>query len=1044
MNFLSNLWRHRVSVGATLIASLCFSVSQAEDIDLFVGSSSGSVDKPNVLIVLDNTANWNTPFPDEKAALVTLVNSLDERFNVGLMMFSETGGANGIIDGGYVRFAVRNMTAANKTALANLVNALDVGDDKSTGGKLGLTMNEAYLYFKGGAAYSGVKIKRDYLNNTAGGVSAAVAASGNAFISSDSTTYVSPIASACSNNYIIYISNGAAQDNDHDTETANTRLTSAGGDDTKISINPASSDTNAGDEWARFLASADLSAGVTGLTGTQSVHTFTIDVLPEANHKGFGWTALLKSMATHGQGEYFAATNTNQIAGHLKTIFSEIQAVNSAFASASLPVNVNTQGTYLNQIFIGMFRPDAAAKPRWMGNLKQYQFVATYDSASNSYVLEMGDKDGASAISSSTGFIRPCATSFWTTNTLGAYWPSVFPDTDPPMPYGSCIDPPNPVTYDLPDGEVVEKGGAGQHLRMLASIANRSVYTCALASCPSLLDFNTTNTGLSADLVNWTKGQDVADEDGDSNTTEIRRSVHGDVVHARPLAIDFGTGVDANGKHVPDVKVFYGANDGMLRAINADSADSEGSELWSFVAPERWSMLDRIKTNTGLISFPTFTGTPKDYFFDGPIGHYTSGTTTWIFPTMRRGGRTLYAFNVNNPASPTLMWRRGCTDNLSPLGSTAPVDTNCSTDWGAIGQTWSEPKAALVAGYVDGASPPQSKPVLIMGGGYDTCEDVDPAVCASTKGNRVFVIDAQTGDMLKALTTDRAVPADVTLVDVDFNGTAELAYAVDTGGNIYRIVLAFNAAAAEPWANTTITKIAALGCDTAAATCTKSKFLFAPETVVVGAGYNSQNGYTAVLVGSGDREHPLDPNTSNGNNAFFMIQDNINNSLIGRNSLAGVDNADVSAPTVLTNKKGWYLDFDVSKEATVTSSVVVGGFVYFSTYAPTAAAQCGANLGSARGYAVNFLDATAHANETRFDTFTGGGLPPSPVAGIVEVDVTITNADGTTTTSTKNVPFIIGGKMQGEGNVTDSPLQGHLPTIPISVKRSRVYWYLEK
>ncbi len=37
----------------------------------------------------------------------------------------------------------------------------------------------------------------------------------------------------------------------------------------------------------------------------------------------------------------------------LGRIFSEIQAVNSVFASVSLPVSITTQGTFLNQVYIG-------------------------------------------------------------------------------------------------------------------------------------------------------------------------------------------------------------------------------------------------------------------------------------------------------------------------------------------------------------------------------------------------------------------------------------------------------------------------------------------------------------------------------------------------------------------------------------------------------------------------------------------------------------------------------------------------------------------
>ncbi len=44
----------------------------------------------------------------------------------------------------------------------------------------------------------------------------------------------------------------------------------------------------------------------------------------------------------------------------------------------------------------------------------------------------------------------------------------------------------------------------------------------------------------------------------------MRPSAHGDVVHSRPIAINFGT--DA----APKVVVFYGGNDGVLRAVNGN------------------------------------------------------------------------------------------------------------------------------------------------------------------------------------------------------------------------------------------------------------------------------------------------------------------------------------------------------------------------------------------------------------------------------------------------------------------------------------------
>ena len=64
--------------------------------------------------------------------------------------------------------------------------------------------------------------------------------------------------------------------------------------------------------------------------------------------------------------------------------------------------------------------------------------------------------------------------------------------------------------------------------------------------------------------------------------------------------------------------------------------------------------------NTPLVSYPgvndTPTPTPKDYFFDGSIGLYQNANNSkvWIYPTMRRGGRMIYALDVSDPANPVL------------------------------------------------------------------------------------------------------------------------------------------------------------------------------------------------------------------------------------------------------------------------------------------------------------------------------------------------------------------------------------------------------
>ena len=99
-------------------------------------------------------------------------------------------------------------------------------------------------------------------------------------------------------------------------------------------------------------------------------------------------------------------------------ILAEIQSVNSTFASASLPVNTTNRTQNKNQVFIPMFRPDPSDRPLWMGNLKQYQLIA--DSSGN---IDLGDNSSPpiNAVNPLTGFVTPCAESFWTTDS-GTYW----------------------------------------------------------------------------------------------------------------------------------------------------------------------------------------------------------------------------------------------------------------------------------------------------------------------------------------------------------------------------------------------------------------------------------------------------------------------------------------------------------------------------------------------------------------------------------------------------------------------------------------------
>src|SRR5688572_25398249 len=139
-----------------------------DDTDIFLANPQLPAERPNVLLVLDNTANWNQAFENEKLALKSVVDGLTNQYNLGLMMFPETGAPNDAADGGYVRYHVREMNDTNRAALSKLIGGVngvggfDINSDKGNNATTGLALHEAYLYFSGKTSIaSHGKVKTD-------------------------------------------------------------------------------------------------------------------------------------------------------------------------------------------------------------------------------------------------------------------------------------------------------------------------------------------------------------------------------------------------------------------------------------------------------------------------------------------------------------------------------------------------------------------------------------------------------------------------------------------------------------------------------------------------------------------------------------------------------------------------------------------------------------------------------------------------------------------------------------------------------------------
>ena len=991
--------------------------AHAEDIDIYSLPSTEGF-RPNVLILLDNSANWSasistpicsadgaavrktspnkeegTKMGAQKCALYRLIASMSweelSQFNFALMMFNESPDA-----GGYPRKAFFHVIdAAGKQAMLDVISSLGINADKTNAASTAESFYEAYQWFTGSAVHLG--------NKTATKHDPA------AFSDSSKTRYLSP-GLGCAKNHLIYLANGAPSDNDNNALALLRRLNpSAARTRIPVAENVGNSDeANWTDEFAAFFnRGSDLD---TTLEGAQNISVHTLAVTgasSDGNYPNF-----LRWIAKEGGGLYQSASNSDEIVVGLTKIFNQVRAANSVFASASLPVSANTQGTYLNQVYIGMFRPDGNALPRWVGNLKQYQFV--YNTTTDT--LKLADSALVPAVSPTTGFIDSGATSFWTAPS--SFWINV--ETASSGRYSRS---------DAPDGEVVEKGGVAQWLRTRywETRADRPVYTCVgsgcdggtsgidLATAGSSYVFQTDNTSLTAAMlgvgssthrelvIRWIRGRDNVTATNVANESvardqlgqapagvSVRPSIHGDVLHSRPVAINYGG--------TRGVVVYYGSNDGMLRAINGNKTGSgAGSELWAFVAPEHFASLNRLRENDPQIRYPSTPAAlaaaiPRNYYFDGPIGAYQNTATNEVllFPGMRRGGRAIYAFNATDPDRPRLLWRIN----------------NTMADYASLGQTWSMPRISRIKGSTD--------PVLIMGAGYDpVAEDSSPAG-ASTVGRGVYVINMRTGARLGFIATDYSVPADVSIVDSDGDGYVDRVYVVDVRAQLYRIDIEDAAGMQRPVSAWHITKLAALNDGTGGTDGTRKVF-FAPDVVLT-------RNYSAILFGTGDREKPL---TGTSNDRFFLFKD----THVLKGEPASVTLLTEAALTMIgtdgatSDEQGCAYALANNGEKVINQPITFGGITYFSTNRPLPADAGNCTRSQSRAYQLPLV-----CQVPTYRNLVGDGLPPSPVVGYVDVG------------GGKLVPFVIGG-----GGETNSSIEGERARIPIPAKRKRSFWFME-
>jgi type IV pilus assembly protein PilY1 len=289
-----------------------------------------------------------------------------------------------------------------------------------------------------------------------------------------------------------------------------------------------------------------------------------------------------------------------------------------------------------------------------------------------------------------------------------------------------------------------------------------------------------TNTEVE-NLINFIRGVDVYDQDGDGNKTE---SIHklADIYHSDLIVVgkpeapaindgtinsqkkdsyyrfqnnynNFKNGSTCGGP-CPNRKeiVYAGANNGILHAFDA----SNGNELWGYIPPNVLGNLEKVPSSKANSTNAIYgvDGSPvvKDIYFDDTPndGSTNPRWRTILLSGLGAGGKGLFAIDVTNPDSPTHLFainndetnkavqHWGVNRMKNEFGyASGTIDPQY--DYRKLGETWSTPRITRIK--VSG----KDKWVAVFGGGYNGA--VNPNI-----GSAVFVLDLEDeGRLLKVI-----------------------------------------------------------------------------------------------------------------------------------------------------------------------------------------------------------------------------------------------------------------------------------------------------
>ena len=826
----------------------------------------------------------------------------------------------------------------------------------------------------------------------------------------NSSTYKSPIINQCQDNNVILLSDGlSTADNQNNGHSSFVYY----GHNNQIRAISGRSCTDTGadclDELAYGMANKKVYDGIdkdnyvylhTVAFGTELDGTTQ---LKDASNQG------LRPGATQDSQHYEAATARGLSTAFQSILLSLTRVTSDSFVSPAVAVNAFNRLQFKDDLYFAVFEPNATT--RWHGNIKKYKVNTDGD---------IIDANGLNAVDAS-GFFHEDAQSYWSSDKDGDEVRSGGAASElTPAPRTLYATLGAPVLANSTDVTLLSEDAG-----LDTDGVTNAVDTALQAIDNAGLSFGTAATKKA--ILKWSLGRDI-DQELEGSKTDSNFFL-GETLHGTPYLLDYAV----NGA-TADV-LFSSTNQGMIHAVDGDS----GQELWSYIPDP--SLLDNLTAY--------YNNTPNadhKYGLDGEMEFYVERnadrevTKAHMYLGQRRGGNKYYGIDVS--------------DALNASAGTKPVDILWNIEGGAepfarMGQTWARPVSAKIK-FCATSTSCATKDVLVLAGGYDTKYDEFEDDLGNTKtveslkgnvnGNAIYIVDRTNGNLLwtagKSGQTstgsgvgyfhhagmEHSFATEPTVVDADFDGIADLMFAVDVAGRIWRfdfrasvsvdattgliniddsdIHVGDNASKNET-SGGIIADLSETGVDRRF--YNKLDISISPRTDNDLARYN-------IVVGSGYRARPLHDEGVD-NRIYFVFDRNLqfpklsvdNNgtptgityNYVDGTDIIDMDNSDLSEKdndivldSTSTHQHGFYINLrNGSKEKMLNPTLTDDGLVLAVSYTPddvvtTGTGQvCEKNIGNSSLYLIDL-----QTGEADIKALSKEGISSRPVIVIVEDD----------------------------------------------------------